>query len=528
MTKFLNISTDVTLGGNSPADDVVCSQKAISEKISNINLGDLHNVSLNNPSGGQNLTYDADNQVWKNTSTSATVAWGGITGDITDQTDLQNVLNDKLDVADAYRPPLLSFQWSDHEISDIQWLRADTFSWQDGTVYSAVFDHLYDDLLNAGAESHNAIKLTADGELYYRYIPGDVSGEAHPYAFATLLSADVIIIYCDSITPSNGATCYNGPTSSATSVGTVYVGGGQHSFPKRVIETIAGINISYIPAQDGHKLVTEDQENNVAAIYAATGVAWYYIFDYTNTRFKLPRTKFGFTGLRDTAGKYVEPGLPNLTGNFYNKYNNTDILFGNQSYADGVFKLNVLGTHRVCTNSSGTVAGSGALGFDASRQNSIYGNSTTVQPAATQMYLYFYVGEFTQTAIQNTAGLNASLFNGKVDRDAQNFNSTGKAYLSGLGMPSDNYDDLTLGASGATYTAPANGWFTLNKLTSNTNQYGNLVNETTGMNTTNQQSTSGSNVRVYLPAKKGDVIKCSYSAGGTLQWFRFVYAKGEV
>lgn len=91
MTKFLNISTDVTLGGNSPADDVVCSQKAISEKISGINLGDLHNVSISNPSAGQHLVWDGT--AWKNTASSASVSWGGITGNITDQTDLQTALN---------------------------------------------------------------------------------------------------------------------------------------------------------------------------------------------------------------------------------------------------------------------------------------------------------------------------------------------------------------------------------------------------------------------------------------------------
>lgn len=97
MTKFLNISTDSTLGGNSPADDVVVSQKAISTRIANIKLQELFNVSISNPTAGQNLTYDAVNQVWKNTSTSATVAWGGITGNITDQTDLQAALNANID-----------------------------------------------------------------------------------------------------------------------------------------------------------------------------------------------------------------------------------------------------------------------------------------------------------------------------------------------------------------------------------------------------------------------------------------------
>lgn len=35
MTKFLNISTDNTLGGNSPSNEIVSSQKAIKEYVDN-------------------------------------------------------------------------------------------------------------------------------------------------------------------------------------------------------------------------------------------------------------------------------------------------------------------------------------------------------------------------------------------------------------------------------------------------------------------------------------------------------------
>lgn len=101
MTKFLNISTDNTLGGNSPSDAVVSSQKAIKDHIDAVKLGDLANVSLSSPSTGQNLTYDATNQVWKNTSVSATVAWGGVTGTLSDQADLQNALNAKQNILTA-------------------------------------------------------------------------------------------------------------------------------------------------------------------------------------------------------------------------------------------------------------------------------------------------------------------------------------------------------------------------------------------------------------------------------------------
>lgn len=71
-------------------------QLKINDIIDNTNLGDLKNVAISNPSAGQNLTYDATNQVWKNTSTSATIAWGGITGTLGDQTDLKNALDGKV------------------------------------------------------------------------------------------------------------------------------------------------------------------------------------------------------------------------------------------------------------------------------------------------------------------------------------------------------------------------------------------------------------------------------------------------
>lgn len=189
-------------------------------------------------------------------------------------------------------------------------------------------------------------------------------------------------------------------------------------------ETIAGTTIQFYLADDGHKICPASEESNVAAIYAATGVAWYYILDTTNQRFKLPRTKFGFTGLRDTVGKYVAPGLPNITGSI--------------GYAESVG--GVSGVFYKGGSSGGNFlrANSGSQQqtlFDASQSNSIYDNSTTVQPPATQMYLYFYVGNFTQTALENTAGLNASLFNDKVDLDLSNVNSTGKANVVEFATP---------------------------------------------------------------------------------------------
>ena len=171
-------------------------------------------------------------------------------------------------------------------------------------------------------------------------------------------------------------------------------------------ETVAGTTIQFYLADDGHKICPASEESNVASIYSATGVAWYYIIDTTNTRFKLPRTQFAFTGIRSGVGAFVEAGLPNITGNTGGCVNNAT--------PNGVFAQGA---------QAGT-AGGGAGRFyvnyfDASRSSSIYGNSDTVQPNATEMYLYFYVGNFTQTALENTAGITTEEMNNKVDKGHQ-------------------------------------------------------------------------------------------------------------
>lgn len=228
-----------------------------------------------------------------------------------------------LDGGSSYHPDLFDWKWADHQVNDVQWLRADTFSWQNGTTYSQAYQHLV----------------------------SDISG----------------------VTPTT--------------------------------ETVAGTTITFYLAADGHKIVDSTQESNVTAIYTATGVAWYYILDTVNQQFKLPRTKFGVTGLRDTVGNYVEAGLPPI-GKIQH------VMFLNSSQTDN---------DAITFNDEGRTGLSSGGGnewirtVDVGGGNSIFGNSTTVQPPATQMYLYFYVGSFTESAVENTAGLNAELFNDKAD-----------------------------------------------------------------------------------------------------------------
>lgn len=202
-------------------------------------------------------------------------------------------------------------------------------------------------------------------------------------------------------------------------------------------ETVGGYTITYVEATDGHKITTD--EANVINIYNATGVAWFYVIDTVNQRFKLPRTKYGFTGLRDSAGKYVPETLPNIIGRkYYMAMENDDTQFG------ALFRSDVVANSGYLYDGTGAYYQKAALSFNASLSNSTYQDGAPVQQRATQMYLYFYVGEFDQSATEQTAGITTAQLNAKLDLDLGNVTNTSKEAIVAFNVP--NY------ANGSEYT----------------------------------------------------------------------------
>lgn len=214
--------------------------------------------------------------------------------------------------------PLLASLWSDHIINDIQWLRSDTFSWQDGNVYQAVYDKL--------VEEYNASSTADDTE------------------------------------------------------------GG----------------ITFKRSLNGFKIADVTQEQTILDKYNSTSIAWYYILDVTNKRFKLPRTKYGFKGLRDSVGGDIAESLPNIKGSVY--------LGTTTTSSTGAISVDKVAGHG---STSGTSTDRAT--FNASDYNTAYQDNAPVQERGTQMYLYFYVGEYTQTAIEQTAGITSEQLNNKLD-----------------------------------------------------------------------------------------------------------------
>lgn len=130
------------------------------------------------------------------------------------------------------------------------------------------------------------------------------------------------------------------------------------------------------------------------------------------------------------------------------------------------------------------------------------------------------------------AGESAILSKEGVSYDAANTNlsnitTTGKVNVANLAMPSNSYIDLTLGASGSSYTAPADGYLTISKGATAADQWLQLNNETNGIAVNTVSVGSGHVLRLFLPVKKDSLVYVDYSLGGTTHKYRFIYAEGS-
>ena len=98
------------------------------------------------------------------------------------------------------------------------------------------------------------------------------------------------------------------------------------------------------------------------------------------------------------------------------------------------------------------------------------------------------------------------------------------SWIAQQAMPSGETVALTLGASGTSYTAPANGWFYLNKIFSGANQY---IQMECGALAINRFSSTSNGCLMCMPARKGKNCIITYTAGGATNHFRFIYCEGE-
>lgn len=128
----------------------------------------------------------------------------------------------------------------------------------------------------------------------------------------------------------------------------------------------------------------------------ATGNCGKFVIDDDAGTIRLPKITTFVQGLTDISniGSSLSAGLPNIEGSMVRSDKAYPLIFGyNQNFIEkGALSANWQTCSNQVDSSTGATSGKRSVGFnfDASKSNSIYGNSDTVQPNATQ-YPYYIV-----------------------------------------------------------------------------------------------------------------------------------------
>lgn len=331
---------------------------------------------------------------------------------------------------------LFDYKFSDSEIHNMSWVKSDN-SWLLNTTYALAYQHLVDDVGFLPVNDNGTVKIQVSCSAYtagnYTRSSADDKVISNITYYAWKYSTDILYVTLntgsmsadDAVDALQGQQIYKFADSSMSMT--------IHKITAMATDSysVSGstVDLNVLVGSDGHRviLVTNNENEDVDDVYNEIGVAWYYVLDKTNTRFKLPRTKYSFDGYRGTVGGYIEAGLPDFGGELGS-------INGHGFVANGIFKH----TAAYVTNPGGGTGDWHNVEAKGSYSNEIYGNSNTVQPPATEMYLYFYVGDFSNTAIAQTAGITADTINAKMDADASNATTAGKATVVGWGVP--DYD----------------------------------------------------------------------------------------
>ena len=341
--------------------------------------------------------------------------------------------------------------------------------------------------------------------------------------------------------------------------------------------TLGDSTITMYVNGNGHTFYDIANKDVVDNFYNAIGTAWFYGIDTTNERIFLPRNDHfvQLTGDTSQVGDFVEAGLPNIEA--YLKVASNAFA----TEISGAFARTSTGTCHVLNQ--GTVGANNGVYFDASASNDIYGNSDTVQPNAVKQLLYICVGNTkVESAITNVTEITTSendtlpLFHNFYSKE--DMTTTGAYVNASLGefldgnvyatayaelekrlgtgnvksindeytdydfvvnqddmtfrlpllngsedIASDKYIDLTILASGSTYTSPANGWFNFKGTGGGDDKYVTVIRDDGAI--ISSGGTSTTDPAVLLPVQKGDIVTLTFNS--TMQFGRFIYAQGN-
>ena len=194
---------------------------------------------------------------------------------------------------------------------------------------------------------------------------------------------------------------------------------------------------------------------------------------------------------------------------------------------------------------AGTIIGSAAVGAPAIRLGSYAG--APVRPEITYtaedgMKINARALEASGNIMKPVTVIASEFKSGDntTQYEVVNKSPANNTYMARMAMPSNKYIDLTLGASGATYTAPADGWIYFQRYAAadNTvsNAYASITQDSYFLEQRAQRSSWAKNtgsglVCILIPILKNATYVLSYRDFNPLNekycFYRFIYAVGS-
>ena len=327
--------------------------------------------------------------------------------------------------------------------------------------------------------------LQSDTQYYFKYV---YTGANH------ILYMSTTGAFAGEETTEVNVTNSGKPSNSAVSLGLQAWATTQSSYYWR--GTI-DLNESYININGerwwtGRRKIVTSSDN-----YANTD----FVINTADTTFRLP-IKVLLAGSKRVAGNGMTLGLTDGTDLSVMSHSSS----GQWTTYPDLYGANVGTTHTGSTSTSQKAYG---VTTDETKSG--------IETSSTGLYLYFYVGETVQDANIIAA---ASV----LTRIAELSDS----YISGLGMPSDRYEDLTLLVSGQSYTAPANGYFVIGGTTNTENNQHAYWFSKYGIRWTEVTTNLANNeIYCFCPCTKGESVIVDYGRIASHSYFRFYYAQGE-
>ena len=399
---------------------------------------------------------------------------------------------------------LLDYKFSDKLINNMNWILSDG-SWLSGSTYTDVLSHLKEDIAFFPTNTPSIVVSNTGDFTNGTYVrdssKDEVSGTTTYYGWTYNTTTFYLTIDIDSMSGSDAFSAIQGQRIYKKEDGSFYLT--KHKVVKIESETVDNngttLTLTVWVGSDGHRIVDvtagTDQETAVSAIYTQTGVAWYYLLDVANSKFKLPIENLNRLGLPQSVPVSGNEMMVGFTDGLYTGFANINT-FG---YTPSTSPLGT--SVGVATSNAPYSNKTVGLTTDATKSGIVARSELTENAYDGRKYLYFYVGLFNQSAIEQTAGITATTINGKADVDLRNITSQAKEDIAGFGMP-----DYTSGVTiSSNYEAVSNGYLRVQAYINDGTAVGYIDN----IEVYRWKDDGNSHGTSFIPIAKGSIWTCS-------------------